>query len=212
MYAMTSSTGARRGARRPVPRPGGAPAGGRADRGRVQAAAADERPLSAAPRLHAAGRHSLRHAVVAADAQAGPHRARVRQGLRPLHHPPEHPVQLAEAEGRCRTFWRSWPRSRCTRIQTSGNCIRNVTADHCAGAAADEIEDPRIYAEIIRQWSTLHPEFTLPAAQVQDRGHRGARTTAPPSRSTTSACAWSATTTARSASRCWSAAGSAARR
>ena len=45
-------------------------------------------------------------------------------------------------------------------IQTSGNCIRNVTADHYAGAAADEIEDPRIYAEIIRQWSTLHPEFT----------------------------------------------------
>ena len=43
-------------------------------------------------------------------------------------------------------------------IQTSGNCIRNVTADHYAGASADEIEDPRIYAEIIRQWSTLHPE------------------------------------------------------
>jgi sulfite reductase (NADPH) hemoprotein beta-component len=44
-------------------------------------------------------------------------------------------------------------------LQTSGNCIRNVTADHFAGAA-DEIEDPRILAEIIRQWSTLHPEFT----------------------------------------------------
>lgn len=46
-------------------------------------------------------------------------------------------------------------------IQTSGNCIRNVTADHFAGAAAEEIEDPRIYAEIIRQWSTLHPEFAF---------------------------------------------------
>ncbi|MGF1610468.1 MAG: nitrite/sulfite reductase [Kiloniellales bacterium] len=46
-------------------------------------------------------------------------------------------------------------------IQTSGNCIRNVTADHFAGAAADEIEDPRVYAEIIRQWSTLHPEFSF---------------------------------------------------
>ncbi len=46
-------------------------------------------------------------------------------------------------------------------IQTSGNCIRNVTADHYAGAAAEEIEDPRIYAEIIRQWSTLHPEFSF---------------------------------------------------
>jgi sulfite reductase (NADPH) hemoprotein beta-component len=46
-------------------------------------------------------------------------------------------------------------------IQTSGNCIRNVTADHFAGVAGDEIEDPRIWAEIIRQWSTLHPEFAF---------------------------------------------------
>ncbi|MEQ8587280.1 MAG: nitrite/sulfite reductase [Thalassobaculaceae bacterium] len=46
-------------------------------------------------------------------------------------------------------------------IQTSGNCIRNVTADQFAGAAADEIEDSRVWAEIIRQWSTLHPEFSF---------------------------------------------------
>jgi len=46
-------------------------------------------------------------------------------------------------------------------IQTSGNCIRNVTADHFAGAAADEAGDPRPYAEILRQWSSLHPEFTF---------------------------------------------------
>ncbi|PCJ61703.1 MAG: sulfite reductase [Rhodospirillaceae bacterium] len=46
-------------------------------------------------------------------------------------------------------------------IQTSGNCIRNVTADQYAGASADEIEDPRVYGEIIRQWSTLHPEFSF---------------------------------------------------
>ncbi len=46
-------------------------------------------------------------------------------------------------------------------IQTSGNCIRNTTADHFAGAAADEIEDPRIWCEVIRQWSTLHPEFAF---------------------------------------------------
>jgi sulfite reductase (NADPH) hemoprotein beta-component len=46
-------------------------------------------------------------------------------------------------------------------IQTSGNCIRNVTADPFSGAAADEIEDSRVWAEIIRQWSTLHPEFTF---------------------------------------------------
>ena len=44
-------------------------------------------------------------------------------------------------------------------IQTSGNCVRNVTADHFAGAAADEVEDPRPYAELLRQWSTDHPEF-----------------------------------------------------
>ena len=53
--------------------------------------------------------------------------------------------ELAEVEMHC--------------LQTSGNCIRNVTADHFAGAAADEIEDPRPLAEIIRQWSSLHPEF-----------------------------------------------------
>ena len=46
-------------------------------------------------------------------------------------------------------------------IQTSGNCIRNVTADPFSGAAADEIEDSRVWAEIIRQWSTLHPEFAF---------------------------------------------------
>ena len=44
-------------------------------------------------------------------------------------------------------------------IQTSGNCIRNTTSDQYAGVAADELEDPRPYCEIIRQWSTLHPEF-----------------------------------------------------
>jgi sulfite reductase (NADPH) hemoprotein beta-component len=46
-------------------------------------------------------------------------------------------------------------------LQTSGNCIRNVTSDQFAGAAAEEIEDPRVICEILRQWSTLHPEFTF---------------------------------------------------
>jgi sulfite reductase (NADPH) hemoprotein beta-component len=46
-------------------------------------------------------------------------------------------------------------------LQTSGNCIRNVTADQYAGVATDEVEDPRIWSEIIRQWSTLHPEFSF---------------------------------------------------
>jgi len=56
-------------------------------------------------------------------------------------------AELAEVEMHC--------------LQTSGNCIRNVTADHFAGAVADEVEDPRILAEIVRQWSTLHPEFSF---------------------------------------------------
>ena len=69
-------------------------------------------------------------------------------------------------------------------IQTSGNCIRNVTADHFAGATADEVADPRPYAEIIRQWSSLHPEFSfLPrkfkvavtACRARPRRHPGAR-------------------------------------
>ncbi len=46
-------------------------------------------------------------------------------------------------------------------IQTSGNCIRNVTADQWSGVAADEVEDPRPYAELMRQWSSLHPEFSF---------------------------------------------------
>ncbi|MBU4435928.1 MAG: nitrite/sulfite reductase, partial [Alphaproteobacteria bacterium] len=45
-------------------------------------------------------------------------------------------------------------------IQTSGNCIRNTTSDPYAGATAEEIDDPRVWAEAIRQWSTLHPEFS----------------------------------------------------
>ncbi len=46
-------------------------------------------------------------------------------------------------------------------IQTSGNCIRNVTADQWSGVAANEVEDPRPYAELMRQWSSLHPEFSF---------------------------------------------------
>ena len=46
-------------------------------------------------------------------------------------------------------------------IQTSGNCIRNITTDELAGVAVDEAVDPRPYAEILRQWSTLHPEFAF---------------------------------------------------
>ena len=44
-------------------------------------------------------------------------------------------------------------------IQTSGNCVRNITTDHFAGVAGDEVVDPRLYCELLRQWSTFHPEF-----------------------------------------------------
>jgi len=60
---------------------------------------------------------------------------------------PDMLVDLAEVEMHC--------------LQTSGNCVRNISADHFAGAADDEIEDPRILSEILRQWSTLHPEFSF---------------------------------------------------
>src|SRR5207245_4729864 len=46
-------------------------------------------------------------------------------------------------------------------MQTSGNCVRNITTDQWAGVATDEIEDPRIWAEILRQHSTMHPEFSF---------------------------------------------------
>jgi len=61
--------------------------------------------------------------------------------------------ELAEVEMHC--------------IQTSGNCVRNVTADQFAGATGEEIEDPRPLAEIIRQWSSLHPEFTFLARKFK---------------------------------------------
>ena len=67
-------------------------------------------------------------------------------------------------------------------IQTSGNCVRNVTADHFAGAAADEIDDPRPYAELLRQWSTDHPEF-----QFLPRKFKIAITGAPNDRAVTAA-------------------------
>ena len=96
-------------------------------------------------------------------------------------------------------------------MQTSGNCTRNVTADQWAGVAPGEVEDPRIWAELLRQYSTLHPEFSfLPrkfkfaitasahdraAIKMHDIGLRCTRTRK-----------------ARPALKCWSAAGSAARR
>ena len=68
-------------------------------------------------------------------AQARAHRAPLRPRLRPFHHAAEHPVQLDQARGRARRPGRARRRRACTRMQTSGNCIRNVTADQWAGAA-----------------------------------------------------------------------------
>ena len=101
-------------ARRAVPRPGRAARFRRADRGPVQAAPADERRLPPAPRLHAAHRHPLRHAVPAPDAHARPHRAQIRPRLRPFHHAPEPAVPLAGAEGHPRHPRAPRQRSRCT--------------------------------------------------------------------------------------------------
>ena len=102
-------------AHRAVLRPGAPPPQRRDERGPVPAAAADERALPAAPRLHAAHRGALRHAVVEAAAHARPHRAHLRPQLRPLHDAPEHPVQLAQAQATSRRSSRTSRRSRCTR-------------------------------------------------------------------------------------------------
>ena len=97
-------------------------------------------------------------------------------------------------------------------IQTSGNCIRNITSDELAGIAADEIADPRPFAEIMRQWSTLHPEFAflprkfkiaITGATRRPRRHRLARRGPAPA---------AQRRRASSASRCWWAAAWAARR
>ena len=77
-------------------------------------------------------------------------------------------------------------------IQTSGNCVRNVTADHLAGIAPDEVDDPRPYCEIIRQWATLHPEFTYLPRKFKIAVTGSPRQTAPPPKCTTSACTWCA--------------------
>ena len=90
--------------------------------------------------------------------------------------------------GRARRSCATWPSVEMHAIQTSGNCIRNVTADHFAGAAADEIDDPRPGAEIIRQWSTLHPEFAFLPRKFKIAVTAPPSTTARRCRCTTSAC------------------------
>ena len=148
-----------------------------------------------------------------AAAQARRHRAPLRPRLRPLHHAPEPAAQLAASSTTVPDILAELATVQMHAIQTSGNCVRNVTADHLAGVAADELDDPRPYCEIIRQWATLHPEFTyLPrkfkiavtGSPAGPRRLRGARhRPAPDARRATAPS---------SASRCWSAAASGARR
>jgi len=73
-------------------------------------------------------------------------------------------------------------------IQTSGNCIRNITSDERAGIAVDEDVDPRPYAEVLRQWSTLHPEFAYLPRKFKI-AITGATKTVRPSHAATWACA-----------------------
>ena len=103
-------------------------------------------------------------------------------------------------------------------IQTSGNCIRNITSDELAGVAPDEIVDPRPYCEILRQWSTLHPEFAfLPrkfkiavTGAREDRAatalarHRPAAAEERGRRGRLPACWWAAAWAARRSSAPWS--------
>ena len=133
-------------------------------------------------------RDSLRPAVVAPAAHAGAHRAQVRPRLRPLHHAPEHPVQLAAARGRAGHPGASWPRCEMHAIQTSGNCIRNITSRPLRRRRGRR---DRRSAPVLRD----HPPVVdvpsrvrLPAAQVQDRRQRARRPTARRCWCTTSAC------------------------
>src|SRR6187455_655042 len=96
-------------------------------------------------------------------------------------------------------------------MQTSGNNMRNVTSDQWAGVAPGEIEDPRIWSELIRQHTTLHPEFSFLPRKFKIAITR-ASTTAPRSRFTTSGFDCTGTPTARPVLKCWWAAVSAARR
>ena len=157
---------------------------GRAVRGGVPAAAPAQRPVHPAPCADAAHRHPLWAAERAAAAQARRHHAPLRPRLRTLHDAPEPAAELAAGSRTCPEILAELATVQMHAIQTSGNCVRNVTADHLAGIAPDEVDDPRPYCEIIRQWATLHPEFTyLPrkfkiavtGAADRPRGLRGPR-------------------------------------
>ena len=185
---------------------------GVADRGGVPAAAAAERALPAAARLHAAGRHPLRHAERAQAAAARLYRRALGQGLRPLHHPAEHPVQLAEAARRARHPRGAGgrrdardPDQRQLHPQRDRRPFRRRRRRRDRGSAPDGRADPAV----VDRPSGVH----LPAAQVQDRHHRRAERPGGDQDRTTSACRMRARRGRRArATRSASAAASAARR
>ena len=131
-----------------------------------RAAAPAERLVHPAPRADAAHRRALRRAVEPPAARSWPHRARVRPApparrLRPLHHAPEPAVQLDPAGAGGRRDGPAGRASTCTASRPAATASATSPATRCAGIAPDEIVDPRPYCEILRQWSTLHPEFAF---------------------------------------------------
>ncbi len=90
----------------------------------------------------------------------GEHCAPLRSRLRAFHDAPEHPVQLAASSRRFRIFWPNSPRSRCTPSRPAAIASATRPPTTWRACQPDELEDPRPWCELIRQWSTFHPEFT----------------------------------------------------
>ena len=133
--------------------------GGRADGGPVPAVTPHERAVPAAARLHAAvnvpygtlsSKQMRKFAFIARTYDKNFGHFTTRQNIQynwiKLEETPDILQHLADVE--------------VTGIQSSGNCVRNITADQYAGRAKDELADPRVYCELLRQYSFLHPEFS----------------------------------------------------
>ena len=147
-----------------------APPRRRAARRRLPGAAPAERLVRPAPCADAARRRALRRAELEAAARAGRIAREYDAARRPLRRPGGGFGHFTTRQN-CQFNWIALADAADVMdiladvdmhgIQTSGNCIRNITSDCFAGVAADEIVDPRPYCEILRQWSTLHPEFAF---------------------------------------------------
>ena len=163
---------ARRRARRAVPRPDAALPRRRADRGRVPAAAAAKRPLHPEARADAARRDSVRTAVVARSCARSPTSPASMTEDTATSPPARTSSSTGRASRTCRRSSALLATVEMHAIQTSGNCVRNMTSDPLAGVAGDEIVDP---APVVRADPAVVDApsgIRVPAAQVQDRGHR----------------------------------------